>query len=454
MFERFSDRARRVLVYAQEEARLLNHNFIGTEHVLLGLIREGDGVAAKALASLDINLDVVREKVEETIGPAGTSLTGSPPFTPRAKKVLELSLREALQLGHNYIGTEHVLLGLVREGEGVAAQVLVSLGADLDRVRQRVLQVLLVSPVQGEVHEARAEPGPPAAPRCGRCGAALSESARYRSIEARPGDLGAEQDQGPLTVTVLYCGRCGTVLGPYLEGATVLRGPLATTVHLRPAPSSGGGAKQPRRFPDDLLAPVPLQDVPETARVELFYRANEVIEGAVAGTQVRLVGRVGNRRGPLKGTWGEAAVGANWRVGGKLRTPAGRSQGTITGRFGDDAVKLRGYFRLGPRYLAEQADIDGELCGNSLRATVSAADGGLGSTSAVVAEGTLGEEPFELFSALSDDLTKAVVRGSLGGRTVALDATRQEPAEVRIVGEYAGPLPLLAVIVGVVVHFL
>ena len=123
MFERFSDRARRVLVYAQEEARLLNHNFIGTEHVLLGLIREGDGVAAKALASLDINLDVVREKVEETIGPAGTSLTGSPPFTPRAKKVLELSLREALQLGHNYIGTEHVLLGLVREGEGVAAQV-------------------------------------------------------------------------------------------------------------------------------------------------------------------------------------------------------------------------------------------------------------------------------------------------------------------------------------------
>jgi ATP-dependent Clp protease ATP-binding subunit ClpC len=129
-------------VLAQEEARLLNHNFIGTEHILLGLIHEGEGVAAKALESLGISLEGVREKVEETIGPAGSSTTGSPPFTPRAKKVLELSLREALQLGHNYIGTEHMLLGLVREGEGVAAQVLVSLGADLSRVRQQVIQLL------------------------------------------------------------------------------------------------------------------------------------------------------------------------------------------------------------------------------------------------------------------------------------------------------------------------
>ncbi|MBA2752792.1 MAG: AAA family ATPase, partial [Actinobacteria bacterium] len=142
MFERFTDRARRVLVLAQEEARLLNHNFIGTEHILLGLIHEGEGVAAKALESLGISLEAVREKVEETIGPAASSTTGSPPFTPRAKKVLELSLREALQLGHNYIGTEHMLLGLVREGEGVAAQVLVTLGADLSRVRQQVIQLL------------------------------------------------------------------------------------------------------------------------------------------------------------------------------------------------------------------------------------------------------------------------------------------------------------------------
>ena len=142
MFERFTDRARRVVVLAQEEARLLNHNYIGTEHILLGLIHEGEGVAAKALESLGISLEAVRQQVEEIIGQGGSSPSGHIPFTPRAKKVLELSLREALQLGHNYIGTEHILLGLIREGEGVAAQVLVKLGADLSRVRQQVIQLL------------------------------------------------------------------------------------------------------------------------------------------------------------------------------------------------------------------------------------------------------------------------------------------------------------------------
>ncbi|MCY7340451.1 MAG: ATP-dependent Clp protease ATP-binding subunit [Pseudonocardia sp.] len=142
MFERFTDRARRVVVLAQEEARMLNHNYIGTEHILLGLIHEGEGVAAKALESLGIALEGVRQQVEEIIGQGQQAPSGHIPFTPRAKKVLELSLREALQLGHNYIGTEHILLGLIREGEGVAAQVLVKLGADLNRVRQQVLQLL------------------------------------------------------------------------------------------------------------------------------------------------------------------------------------------------------------------------------------------------------------------------------------------------------------------------
>jgi ATP-dependent Clp protease ATP-binding subunit ClpC len=142
LFERFTDRARRVVVLAQEEARLLNHNYIGTEHILLGLIHEGEGVAAKALESLSISLEAVRAQVEEMIGQGGSSPSGHIPFTPRAKKVLELSLREALQLGHNYIGTEHILLGLIREGEGVAAQVLIKLGADLSRVRQQVIQLL------------------------------------------------------------------------------------------------------------------------------------------------------------------------------------------------------------------------------------------------------------------------------------------------------------------------
>jgi ATP-dependent Clp protease ATP-binding subunit ClpC len=143
MFERFTDRARRVVVWAQEEARTLNHDFIGTEHILLGLVGEGQGVAAKALESLGISLETVRQRVERAVPPGQHSRpSGHIPFTPRAKKVLELSLSEAKLLGHRYVGTEHILLGLLREGEGVAAQVLAALGADLDGVRERVIQLL------------------------------------------------------------------------------------------------------------------------------------------------------------------------------------------------------------------------------------------------------------------------------------------------------------------------
>ena len=163
MFELFTDRARQVVVLAREEARTLNHTYIGTEHVLLGLIHEGEGVAARVLESLNISLEATRQRVEEIIGrgqggpydhlpftPSAKKAlervqgapTGHIPFTPRAKKVLELSLREARQLGHDYIGTEHILLGLIREGDGVAAQVLQQFGADLNRVRQTVIQFL------------------------------------------------------------------------------------------------------------------------------------------------------------------------------------------------------------------------------------------------------------------------------------------------------------------------
>jgi ATP-dependent Clp protease ATP-binding subunit ClpC len=142
MFERFTDRARRVVVLAQEEARMLNHNYIGTEHILLGLIREGEGVAAKSLESLGISLDAVRQQVEEVVGQGQHVPSGHIPFTKRAKKALELSMRESIQLGHSYIGTEHILLGLIREGDGVAAQALVKLGADLNQVRQQVIQLL------------------------------------------------------------------------------------------------------------------------------------------------------------------------------------------------------------------------------------------------------------------------------------------------------------------------
>ena len=250
MFERFTDRARRVLVLAQEEARQLNHSFIGTEHLLLGLIHEREGLAARALMALDLSLEAVREKVDETIGPAGAAPTGSPPFTPRAKKVLEFSLREALQLGHNYISTEHMLLGIVREGEGVAAQVLMSLGADLTRVRQQVIQLL--SGYEGrEMTRREQEPDPSVtsrdAPpllseradvyrtgtswsvrvvRAGRTPADYAEA--FETLAERVRGLGAEFDELPAAAIVVTSVR--TTEGPGLslaikQGAPHARGP-------------------------------------------------------------------------------------------------------------------------------------------------------------------------------------------------------------------------------------
>jgi ATP-dependent Clp protease ATP-binding subunit ClpC len=142
MFERFTDRARRVLVYAQDEARDLDHAFIGTEHILLGLIREGDGVAAKALDALEVTYDVVREKVKGLTELVTNASSTSPPFTPRAKKVMEMSLREALQLGHSYIGTEHLLLGLVRQGDGAAVRILNDLGVEISHIQTQVVQLM------------------------------------------------------------------------------------------------------------------------------------------------------------------------------------------------------------------------------------------------------------------------------------------------------------------------
>jgi hypothetical protein len=179
MFERFTDRARRVVVLAQEEARLLDHGYIGTEHLLLGLVREGKGVAAKVLESLGISLAAVREQVEAIIGRGQQAPSGHIPFTPRAKKVLELSLREAGQLGQDYIGTEHILLGLVREGEGVAAQVLVRLGADLNRARQQVIQLL-----HGQAGKSATGEGVPAGSR-GGAGLADDALARIESADQR-----------------------------------------------------------------------------------------------------------------------------------------------------------------------------------------------------------------------------------------------------------------------------
>ncbi len=241
MFERFTDRARRVLVLAQEEARLLNNGFIGTEHLLLGLIHEETGVAARALSALGVTLDMARERVGEAGAPTAPPTT-SPPFTPRAKKVLELALREALQLGHNYISTEHLLLGIVREGGGLAARVLREAGIDPSRVRQEVIRALSgYESIAEDVPAPRQERPDDEPPRCPRCRAELSDNVRYRALDVSSGAPGDPE----LDLLFVYCERCSTVLGslprrsadsrpgevtassPNLAGELVVLAPLA-----------------------------------------------------------------------------------------------------------------------------------------------------------------------------------------------------------------------------------
>ena len=190
MFERFTERARRAVVLAQDEARKLDHGYIGTEHLLLGLVREGEGVAAKALESLGISLKTVREQVVARVGRGQRPPSGHIPFTDRAKRVLELSLRESGQLGHRYIGTEHILLGLVAEGDGVAAQVLTGLGADLERVRQQV--IVLLRGDTGEEPPRHVQPGDDTLDQLELLGLRLAAIERWVGMRPRLDDLDEE----------------------------------------------------------------------------------------------------------------------------------------------------------------------------------------------------------------------------------------------------------------------
>ena len=195
MFERFTDRARRAMALAQEEAQR-HHSGVGTEHLLLGLIQEGEGVAAKALEALGISLETVSQQIQEIIGPAKPPPSRQSRFSPRARQVLKLSLREALQLGHHYIGTEHLLLGLMREGEGVAAQVLDKLGADLSGVRQQVIQVLQGYQGQEEPEAGRTAPRPGGA-RPGQPGTLAEILRGVDSIDSRLSAMEQSVGAGP-----------------------------------------------------------------------------------------------------------------------------------------------------------------------------------------------------------------------------------------------------------------
>jgi ATP-dependent Clp protease ATP-binding subunit ClpA len=247
VFERFTDRARRVVVLAQGEARMLSHDYIGTEHLLLGLIHEGDGIAWRALEALGLDLVQVRARVEEMIGHGSRAPTGHIPFTPRAKKVLEFSLRESIDLGVKYIGTEHILLGLLREGEGIAAGVLRDQGVTLAVARQEVVGLLAMTeasvteaasatetaaaaasgqpvdaPRRGpswrverlrpNVRLRRREGDPERTPTCPRCDADLTESVRYRVQDVAAGSVTDDDKPPPRKVAFLYCAECGRVV--------------------------------------------------------------------------------------------------------------------------------------------------------------------------------------------------------------------------------------------------
>jgi ATP-dependent Clp protease ATP-binding subunit ClpA len=196
MFERFTDRARRVIVLAQEEARLLGHDYIGTEHLLLGLAADEEGIATRALAALGIGVETARRDVEEVVGRSDATPSGHIPFTPRAKKALESSLREAIDLGHRHIGTEHILLGIVRAHEGGAAQVLAKRGASPEAVRAQVHSLL------------GAQPPPEAPPVCVRCGASLIEAVTTTELQ-----VPEHEGDGRLAVVFARCARCGAVVG-------------------------------------------------------------------------------------------------------------------------------------------------------------------------------------------------------------------------------------------------
>jgi hypothetical protein len=464
MFERFTDRARRVLVLAEEEAKSLGHDFVGTEHILLGLIREGEGVAARALESLGARLDDVREAVGKLSQPGSAQATRPRPFTPQAKKALEMSLREALKLGHNHIGTEHLLLGLSAEGEGVAARVLANLGVSVERARNTVLELLAGHGPPEEAHREEAHRGEQQElrglssttrrlvgepPVCGHCGSRLAVSARYRDVAVQPADGAKEIGEVPV-VRVVYCSSCGVALG---TGTGALEG--AISVSKVPVPPQPAGHRNVRPFPGELpieaVAPVKAVEVPEGHRVELTWSEGRIVEGRVAGSEVQLLGRWAHE-GSAEGAWAGEALGVNWGVGA-----SGTSQalaGELAGRFGERDVELRAGFQLSAQWYFEGGEVRGHVGVEELRATVAPAAGGLGGHG-VVAEGTFGATEFELFASLSGDHARASVRGTVAGQLVRLDGERQEGTRaVRLAGEYAGPPELLALAAGALFYFM
>jgi len=410
MFLRFTERGRRVLVLAKEEANRLGSDVIDSAHILLGLLDEPEGVAVKALQSLDVSLEAVRAGVERTVG-AGDSSTARPQFTPRAKTLLELSLREALALGHNSVDTEHLLLSLLRQGDDPAAQVLVGFGADLPSVREQVVRLLT--------------------------GHGLSPTAAEAGTTSRMSPLRSGQDE---------------VTGPTASGRNPSRSfPEAPSVPSAPPDHQVNLVYEPDQ--DRLIGTLGVEPV----EWELIRRHR--VNGRIGAVGLDATWSIGNNYVPPPGGWTPHAD----YVSDFPNIPA-----VLHGSFAGQPVELRGVFHLSTQYAFERGSFVGRIGHVHLEATVLAASGGDSDSGTVVVEGTYGSAPFEIYASL-DSPSRGVVHGTLDDAAVHLELL-SPPLEysyrdgrphleragnhVVVTGAYPGPPELLAVMVGAALQFL
>jgi hypothetical protein len=392
MFERFTQRARRALVLGQEEARLLGHNVIGTEHLLLGLLNEGEGVAASVLVSFDITLDTARQKVDQMVATPAGGPVGSPPFSTRAKKVLELSLRESLQLGHNYIETEHILLGLIREGDGTAVAVLREMGADLAQVRFRVIQAVSQSREGDEMTKSR------------------------RLSTSSPTWLHADRPES---------------IKPSVRGLRPRAGAVGRRV----------GTAQPPRVTHPL-----------SGTVELAYGGGR-LTGVVDGGNVDVVLDLRAAGGTTEGTFAGCNVSAVWKLTDDSDWPVA-APASLSGRFAGETVELLVWIHFQPPFHFDHCTVEGELAGRLVSVYIEQGDPA-SDTGTFSAHGIFADSDFSIHGFVPCG-HEGFVEGAVSGRPVRLRAKPQEDrsAPTTITGTYDGPASLLLLVSAATIFFL
>jgi hypothetical protein len=403
---------------------------------LLALIEEADGIAAQALHALGVSGEAVREKVRETIGMAPPA-HGSPPFTPRAKKVLELSLREALQRMHSYIGTEHLLLGVVREGEGVAATVLTSMGVDLSQVRQKV--ILLMSEQSGR--EMSTETGP----LCPQCHGELGQVARVQPIFIQSGS--EDSVRNPLLVDAVYCSQCGSRLHMFKADFDKRQSPR----NIIRSGSAGSAGRV--RFPDDVSPSEGATTDDDSIRVDLVHQDRQ-LSGLVGDAPVDFLLDVPRHVGEARGNFAGRDFVASWQLGDNYFEHPDLN-GTAKGTFAGHEFDLQGVFHLDPNYAITAAEISGRIGGKEISARLQPALGGLSPTRTVAIDGTFAGTNFSIFATISGDLTRGHIRGQVGGHVIRLDADNDNRTKTTgIKGTFGGPPAILTITVAAFLYFI